>query len=124
MPRFPRPRKADIVVILLSVLITGGSAYAAFASYSGARDLVVTAAGESYAYPLGADAEFDVMGPLGPTRISIKAGQARVLSSPCQNKLCIAAGAISAGGQWVACLPNQVLMRVGGSGSGVDASAY
>jgi hypothetical protein len=65
-------------------------------------------------YPLGADRTVTVSGPLGDTVVEIRGGQARVLSSPCAEKICVRSGAIARPGQWIACLPNRVFLDVQG----------
>jgi hypothetical protein len=49
---------------------------------------------------------------LGDTVIEIGGGGARVVSSPCRNQICVAAMPIYRHGQWIVCLPNQVMARV------------
>ncbi|MDA8410492.1 MAG: NusG domain II-containing protein [Treponema sp.] len=89
--------------------------------------LVVRIDGQSgqWEYPLDQDREVRVPGPLGITVVDIAGGRAAITDSPCPNKTCVLAGSISRGGQWVACLPNKVFVRlVGGDGEGFDAAAY
>ena len=63
----------------------------------------------------------DVSGPLGTTRIEIRGGQVRVLSSPCPLKLCQRAGWIGSAGEMIVCLPNEVVVRMPGRRRNVDA---
>jgi hypothetical protein len=101
--------------------------------YGGTGDqYTINLKGESGAWVFPQDAEetVTVPGPLGDTVVEIRGGRARVLSSPCQNQICVAAGAIRSHGQWTACLPNQVLVSVEGRGKSpgegaeVDAAAW
>lgn len=63
-----------------------------------------------------------VEGPLGPTEIEIRGGEARILSSPCPLKLCRRAGWIGSAGEMAVCLPNEVVVRLPGTpGRGIDA---
>ncbi len=80
--------------------------------------VVIEASGAQWIYTLDQDRVERVRGPLGDTIVVIRDGAARVESSPCPDKLCVLAGAISRPGQWVACLPNKVMVRIGGSGAG------
>jgi len=123
VPRLPRPRPADILVILISAAATAASAWAV-AGRRGAETLLVSAGGREYAYPLDRDARLEFDGPLGTTVVSVEKGAARVVSSPCENQLCVSSGAVSRRGQWIACLPNAVLLRVGGASADVDAGTY
>jgi hypothetical protein len=66
-----------------------------------------------------------VKGPLGETVVVISGGKARVEDSPCPDKLCVHMPAISKPGQWIACLPNRVFVRVrGSSGEKIDDLSY
>ena len=63
-----------------------------------------------------------VDGKLGTTRVEIADGQVRVLDSPCPYKLCVKSGPISRSGETLICLPNRVVIRIGGGdGPSVDA---
>lgn len=93
----------------------------------GGRDAVVVieGSGRSWAYPLEADVELDVRGPLGLTHVEVHGGTAWVSDSPCTEKICIAMGHISHTGSWIACLPNRVFVRVEGrKGGEVDRVAF
>jgi hypothetical protein len=88
---------------------------------------VISDGKDEWLYPLDASRDVEVPGPLGTTVVEIKDGNARVLDSPCPNKTCIAAGEISLNGQWLACLPNRVFVRIEGGpsdGDTVDAGVY
>jgi hypothetical protein len=119
-----KPRLADILAIAFSVLVTAASAFGAARASGGGDTVFAEADGKAYAYPLPHDARIALKGPLGDTVLLIEGGTARIEASPCDNKLCIAMGRISKGGQWISCLPNKVLVRIGGGGTDVDASAY
>jgi hypothetical protein len=108
---------------------------AAIPVYGGGGDqYTVTLKGEggTWVFPGDAEETVAVAGPLGDTVVEIRGRRARVLSSPCQNQTCVAAGYIHSRGQWTACLPNRVLVSVAGgsgekkSGEGgeVDAAAW
>jgi hypothetical protein len=77
--------------------------------------------GGVWVFPLDAEETVAVPGPLGDTVVEIRGGRARVLSSPCQNQTCVAAGSVHTHGQWVACLPNRVLVSVEGGSGGKTA---
>ncbi|MDR1029664.1 MAG: NusG domain II-containing protein [Treponema sp.] len=77
--------------------------------------ILITGEGDQWIFPQDAAELVIVPGPLGDTLVSVQDGKARVLSSPCTNQTCVAAGAIQAHGQWLACLPNHVLVSIGTS---------
>jgi hypothetical protein len=98
----------------------------AYAPGSGEARAVIKGRDGEWVYPLSADRIVDVAGPLGSTRVEIRGKAVHIEESACPNKTCIAAGFIEKNGQWIACLPNQVLVRVegGSSDAGVDASTF
>ncbi len=65
-------------------------------------------------YPLDENKTINIEGPLGTTIIEIQDDSARVIESPCPDKICIHQGEIHESGQWIACLPNQVLITIKG----------
>jgi hypothetical protein len=121
-----RIRPLDIIIILVSMGIVAASAIWAYGPKSGDAKVVIKAQGGEWIYPLSTDREIKVPGPLGETLVGIHNKTVRIEDSPCPNKTCVAAGAISEAGQWIACLPNQVLVRVegGAEDAGIDASVY
>jgi hypothetical protein len=70
--------------------------------------------GEVLEADLGRPQIIDIEGPLGTTRIAIEEGTARIIESPCPHKLCIKKGRVSRVGDWVACIPNGVVLSVEG----------
>ena len=77
---------------------------------------------ETIRLPLKTDQITHVKGPLGLTEVEIKNGRARILRSPCKNKVCIKSGYIRYADRLAACIPNRVVVRiVGKNHRGVDA---
>ena len=77
---------------------------------------------ETIRLSLNADQTTHVKGPLGLTEVEIKKGQARIVRSPCKNKVCIKSGYIRYADRLTACIPNRVVVRiVGKNHRGVDA---
>jgi len=63
-----------------------------------------------------------VKGKLGITEVEIEQGKARILHSPCKNKICIKAGDIQYADRLIACIPNLIVVRViGEKQRGVDS---
>jgi hypothetical protein len=90
----------------------------------GSRALIQAERGD-FVYSLDQEMDLTIEGPLGPSQLRIDDGGIHFVSSPCRDKICIAGGHISAKGQWVACLPNRIFVRVeGGEASEVDAQTY
>ena len=77
---------------------------------------------ETIRLPLDQDQKTHVKGPIGLTEIEVKNGHARIIRSPCKNKVCIKSGYIRYADRLAACIPNRVVIRiVGKSNRGVDA---
>lgn len=63
-----------------------------------------------------------VRGPLGESLIEIKNGKVHMKDSPCPDKICIKQGWIERGA--IVCLPNKVIITVGGKNQHPEASEY
>ncbi len=55
-----------------------------------------------------------IRGALGPTELQIRDGAIRFRHAPCQRKRCLGRGWLAQAGETAACVPNRVLVRVGG----------
>ena len=87
------------------------------------RELVVHTPRGIFAYDMSKDRIIDIEGAIGISRIEISGGTARFLDSPCPNKTCVQSMPIRETGEWAACLPNQVFLRIeGGRAGAVDAT--
>ena len=71
-----------------------------------------SAAGETYIYMLNTDRTIEVPGPLGNTIIKILDSEVFVVDSPCRDKLCVQASPLNKSGEWNACMPNKVFIRI------------
>ena len=110
--RSARLTPADLVLILAVAAAALWSALLVWGNPSGTVQLAVEAGGSTWVYPLDTDRSITIPGPLGPTEIRIEGGAAHIINSPCPNKTCTAARPISRSGEWMACLPNQVIVRI------------
>ena len=126
--KFPlRPKLLDLVIFIAGI---AAIAFIALSVYSGSGDTLyvqITGASGEWLEPLSTNKEVEVPGPLGFTHVHIANGTVAITDSPCENKLCIAMGAIAARNQWVACLPNNVFVRIGGQTSdkgALDAASF
>lgn len=106
---------ADILII---VLTAAAAIYAGFSLYGGkpvGERLIVEVRSERWIYPLDQDMTISVPGPLGITTVVIENKAVRISDSPCPNKTCVASRPLSQTGDWSACLPNEVLIRIDGA---------
>jgi hypothetical protein len=91
-------------------------AVAAFFVYGGeAAQISVSGPDGRWLFPTDAAETVRVRGPLGVSVVEIRDGRARILSSPCPNQTCVSSAPAARPGQWVACLPNRVMVRVDGA---------
>jgi hypothetical protein len=65
-------------------------------------------------FALNGDRTVEVPGPFGITVVQITGGRARIVSSPCPKGICRHMTDIGSEGGMVACVPNQVVVRVSG----------
>jgi hypothetical protein len=107
----------------------GLAAVLALRAYGGGRpqepSVLIQAPTGKWIYPLAKDLEFSGAGPAGSCVISIHSGSARVASSSCPLNICIQTGPISRPGEWIACLPHRVFIRITGAAEApIDAVAF
>ena len=89
------------------------------------ESVVVEIEGESWVYPLKENRILEVEGRIGELKIELLDSQVFVTEAPCRDKLCIAKGKIDEPGEWIACLPNAVFIRIEGRrDSEIDAGPY
>ena len=109
------------------LLIFAGAVAAAALSLGkkeGSPQLVITTPEGEYIYPLDTDGEYKAAGQAGTSIITVKDGKACFSDSPCPNKTCVQSGPVFRNGEWAACLPNDVFIRIEGGDAETDAVAY
>lgn len=99
-----------------------GMLYVALWSAESAQEVEIWSRGERIeTLPLAEDRQLDIPGALGVSKLQIKQAQVRFVSSPCSNKVCIHGGWLQHAGETLACLPNQVSVRILGRDRRYDA---
>ncbi len=117
----------DVVAAVLSIAVVVGSGFFAAAGSGEAQQVVIQSDDGDFIYPIDDEREVHVTGPLGHTVVRIADGAVAVTASPCRDKICIAAGVLHSAGEWTACLPNRVFVRVSGADQeehDIDAQSY
>jgi len=118
---------SDIVIIILAIGLTAGSAFTSYIKPKNTIQVMIKGTRENWIFPLDAEETVSVQGPLGNTVIRIHENEAWVDSSPCDNQTCVAMGHARGKGDWVACLPNNVFFIIEGSndtGNNTDTAAW
>ena len=120
-------RPLDIVIVALVLSFTVLAGIRIYGNRGDEERLVIEAPSGRWIYALDRDIAVPIPGPLGDTVVVIRDEKAHVESSPCPNQTCVAARAIGRPGDWNACLPNEVMIRVvsveGEKDGGIDAFA-
>jgi hypothetical protein len=115
----------DGVVIVFALCITVYAGVVVYGDSTAPAQVSIKSAGQTWIFPLDVEETVVLSGPLGDTVVEIRGRKAYILSSPCANQTCIAAGRIHRQGQWVACLPNGVFLSIeGGESGGLDAATW
>lgn len=109
--KYLKPFDFLFIILSLSVLVTS-IFYARNTGYEQPRLIVETQEGQ-WIYSLEIDSVYEFSGPMGITQVEVKDGKVKIVSSPCKNKTCEIATPISEFGQWIACMPNRVSLRIG-----------
>lgn len=114
--------RADRVLILvLAVLALASWPLAAAAAGKSAGTVIISGPAGSTTLPLAQDARLQVEGERGPLTVVIAEGAVRVTEADCPDHVCVKTGSVSAAGALVACVPNGVVVRVGGENDELDA---
>jgi hypothetical protein len=111
-------------VLVAALLIFNGWLFTNWGVGFGEGDWVVITVNqkETARLPLNTNQTTHIKGSLGLTEVEVKNGQARIVRSPCKNKVCIKSGYIRYADRLTACIPNRVVVRiVGENHRGVDA---
>ena len=56
-------------------------------------------------------------GPAGGITLVVAKGGVRVREAGCRDKICVRMASISRAGEWIACVPNRLIVRVEGAAS-------
>lgn len=118
-----RPKLMDAVLLLLLAALTLVVPRLLPAGLSGSELTVRTLDGVVQVSLLEDDVH-TVNGPLGPSRLVVADGKAKLESAPCPLKICEGMGPVKRAGEVIVCLPNRIAIQVEGSGAseaGVDA---
>ena len=116
---------ADKLTLTIILLLLPWVYFWAWHNHEDARWIKITQSGqEPRYYAINETRTLDIEGPLGTTTIQIEGGQARFVSSPCPNKLCIHSGWLKSANDFAACLPNRISMIFAGDTQIIDSMNY
>ena len=90
-----------------------------------AEKVIVKRGGEVFAeLDLLHDRQINVPGPLGVTRLEVRARRVRSVSDPGPRQYCVLQGWLSRAGEVAVCAPNQVSVQVLGRKEAYDSLSY
>ncbi|MBQ6019645.1 MAG: NusG domain II-containing protein [Clostridia bacterium] len=106
-----------LAAALLAILLPG-------IKKDGARHAVIVLDGET-----AADVNLDALtGPerhtFGEVEIEFSPEGARVLASPCPDKICVRTGLLTKNGDTAACVPERIVVKIVTEKNDIDAIAY
>lgn len=114
-PMRPILKAADLIIAVISIATAFACFYFASDKLTGkSSQVLIKTPDAQYVYPLDKDAEFQIKGKIGITVIRISNSKVKIIDSPCQGKTCIHSPSISKNGQWIACMPNGILVSIKG----------
>ena len=102
----------DIIIAIPALGLVIASFFHVYGISGGRPAAVIRADGGEWVFPMDTAENKRFSGPLGETLVELGVNSARIVSSPCRNQVCVAAGFIRAPGQWSACLPNRVMVYI------------
>ena len=112
-------KKRVTVLDLMLVLVSLSAVVLSFVflwnsknSAANAQLVVIDSAQGQEVYSLEQNATYYIEGPLGTTVITVCDKSVFFEDSPCPEKTCIYHAPLTSSGQWSACLPNQVMVRI------------
>ena len=110
----------DIAAVLMVASVVAAASYLSYSGGTGFERIVINNRSATWVYPLSSEGSVEIEGPLGKTVVSFRGGELYISSSPCPTQSCVHMGGISLKGQWLACLPNEVFVRIEGGANNVD----
>jgi hypothetical protein len=119
-------KTGDFIITIISIAAVIFSINFIRQTGKGNPELVIDTPEGQYVYPLTKDRTVTIPGKIGDSVIQIKNGTACFLDSPCPNKLCVKSAPISKDSDWIACLPNQIFIRIErpGTSKQTDADSF
>jgi hypothetical protein len=122
----PGLRPGDWIALLVSVLAVVMAINVTRGTTVEASLVTVEAESGTYIYSLDEDRNEVFAGPLGYTAVEVAGGAVRIVEDPGPLQLCVRQGAIRHAGEWLACLPNRVFLRIDGdlATSAIDGLAF
>lgn len=104
--------RGDLLIIglLLTMALTGIALLAT--TPAGTRVIVTSGDQTCFVAELDQSHSVDLEGPLGKTHLVVDSKGVQITGSPCPRKICLSMGPARQTGDLLACVPNQILVRI------------
>lgn len=112
MSVFRRLRIFDYLIFAFIVILALWAAFFLYAGEGGEARLIIETPHGKWIYPLTDTRTVSIPGAIGATTVRIENQSARIIDSPCPHKTCIKNAVLKKAGDWNACLPNRVFLRI------------
>ena len=113
-------KPADFLFLAISVILIALSLIALSGNSSGPAVAVIKVKDAEYIYPLNQPRELEFEGVLDKAHLVIHDGCIEFVESPCRDKICIHMGQAHQDGDFLACLPNRIIVTIEGGESDTD----
>ena len=113
-------KPADFLFLAISVILIALSLIALSGNNEGTAKAVIKVKDAEYIYPLNQPRELEFEGVLDKAHLVIHDGCIEFVESPCRDKICIHMGQARQDGDFLACLPNRIIVTVEGGKSDTD----
>ena len=111
---FSRMTFLDWIIVLALLAGVGFSFFIVGQKKDGNLVIVEQYGNVIFSAPLGGNREEVFTGPVGETLMVIRNREVFIGRSDCPKKICMAMGHIHRSGDVIACVPNQILIRIAG----------
>jgi len=113
-------KPADLLFLALSVILIAMSLIALSGRSEGPAKAVIKVKDDEYIYPLNQNRELEFKGELDTAHLIIHDNCIEFVESPCRDKICIHMGQARKDGDFLACLPNRIIVTIVGGHSDTD----
>ncbi len=117
-------RPADWVVVAAAAALVGAVTVWTWMPSTAAHVVEIRSPNGVQRFPIVENRHVRVEGFIGVSEIELRDGRARFARAPCRNRVCLAAGWLTAGGDFAACAPNGVSILLGSGDERYDAINY
>ena len=109
-------KPADFLFLAISVILIALSLIVLSGNSAGPAVAVIKVKDTEYIYPLNQPRELEFEGVLDKAHLIIHDGCIEFVESPCRDKICIHMGQAHKDGDFLACLPNRIIVTIEGGG--------